>query len=146
MLRRIFNRISFVLLILGLIGCGEGNSQEKAQADNPNLTVEQAYELLQSDTNVVLIDVRTPQEFNGPLGHVKGALLKPVQQINTWAPELNSLKDKKVLLICRSGNRSGYALRYLQQQGFTNVYNVMGGMRAWNSKGLPVEKQSEGVH
>lgn len=48
------------------------------------------------------------------------------------------LKDKKIYFVCRSGNRSGQAQRVAQQAGYTNAYNMQGGMLAWRREGLPV--------
>lgn len=82
---------------------------------------------------LILIDVREPEEYAA--GHVPGAVLKPLGQIQTWAGELN--KEDEILLFCRSGNRSGQAWRYLHSQGFTKLKNVAGGILEWRG---PVEK------
>lgn len=135
-------RLSVMLfVVLGLFSCEKSNGQSN---EFTNIDVKEAYKMISEDSSIVLIDVRTPGEYNGPLGHVKGAELKPVQQIQQWAPHLDSLKNKKVVLICHSGNRSGYAARYLQKKGFAHIYNVMGGMLAWKRAGLPVEKEAVG--
>jgi rhodanese-related sulfurtransferase len=49
-------------------------------------------------------------------------------------------RDREVLLICRSGNRSGTAQRQLLQLGYEQVFNVSGGMNAWSGAGLPIER------
>ena len=104
------------------------------------IDVKQAYELIQKDSSVVVIDVRTPQEFNSETGHVPGAKLMPVNEIEKWADELATMKDRKFVVICRSGNRSTMASNYLASKGFSNIYNVAGGMIDWNRNQLPVEK------
>lgn len=86
-----------------------------------------------------LIDVRRPDEFNGELGHIEGAILK------TLGDELSHFlksesKNKKILFICRSGNRSGQATLEAMSLGFTDVFNMEGGMIYWNEKKFPVKK------
>jgi rhodanese-related sulfurtransferase len=49
-------------------------------------------------------------------------------------------KDKTVIVQCRSGNRSDQVTTFLEQQGFTNIHNLSGGINAWQSAGLPVEQ------
>ncbi len=76
-----------------------------------------------------LVDVREPDEFVGPLGHMLGAELVPLATVENaasrWDPEV------PVLLICRSGARSGRAAAALAARGFRNVFNLTGGMLAW---------------
>ncbi len=87
---------------------------------------------------VRVIDVREPDEFNGPLGHVAGAQLVP---LGTVASAITGWDRAAVyLLVCRSGVRSGRASAALAQAGFTRVYNLGGGMIAWNEAGLPVAR------
>lgn len=88
---------------------------------------------LEKGEKLVIIDVREPDEYAA--GHVPGAVLKPLGQIQTWARELD--KDEEILLFCRSGNRSSQAYRYLHSQGFTKLKNVAGGILDWRG---PVEK------
>jgi rhodanese-related sulfurtransferase len=83
-----------------------------------------------------LIDVREPDEFNGPLGHIEGAELVPMGGFPTAADAWD--RSQRLLVICRSGNRSGRVASILTKSGFTNVYNLIGGMLVWNELGLPV--------
>lgn len=82
---------------------------------------------------VRFIDVRQPEEFDGELGHLDRAELVPLtnldQSAKSWAP------DEPLLLICRSGNRSGHAAAALVQAGFSRVGNLKGGMLAVRSGG-----------
>ena len=146
--------INIVLVVaLGFWGCQGSNAEQGAAKANAaqamqqkgsfvNIDVKEAYQKIQNDSNVVVIDVRTPGEYNGGLGHIPGAILRPVQQINQWATEAKQLREqgKKIVLVCRSGNRSGMAARTLAEMGLDSLFNVQGGMRAWNATGLPVEK------
>ncbi len=84
----------------------------------------------------LLIDVRERQEWNS--GHAPGAKHIPLGQLAQRARELP--KDRELLVICRSGNRSSVAVELLQQAGFPQVHNVTGGMVVWQRVGLPVVK------
>jgi rhodanese-related sulfurtransferase len=82
----------------------------------------------------LLVDVREPAEWNQ--GHAPNATHIPLGGLGARLAEIP--RDRDVLLICRSGNRSGNAQRQLQQLGYQRVFNVTGGMNAWTSAGLPV--------
>lgn len=82
-----------------------------------------------------LIDVREPREFAA--GHAAGARNIPLDQVGARLDEISA--DGPVLLICRSGHRSGQAQEMLRRQGRTNTYNVTGGTAAWQAAGLPME-------
>ncbi len=84
----------------------------------------------------LLVDVRQPEEWKG--GHAPNASLIPLGSLGSRLAEIP--RDRDVLLICRSGNRSGAAQRQLLQLGYQQVYNVAGGMNAWASTGLPVQR------
>ncbi len=92
---------------------------------------------LLKNPNVFLLDVRTPKEFTED-GHIKGANLIPVQLFKYIY--LEGLRDKPVLVYCRSGNRSAIAAKMLEEMGVKKVYNLEGGILAWKAAGLPVEK------
>ncbi len=85
-----------------------------------------------------LIDVREPHEWNGELGHIKGAQLIPMNEVPMNLDQLK--QDEEILLICRSGNRSGRIGMYLDQQGY-QVTNLLGGMLDWNALKLPVSRE-----
>ena len=84
----------------------------------------------------MLIDVRQPDEWQQ--GHAPNASLIPLGSLGRRVAEVP--RDRDVLLICRSGNRSGTAQRQLLQLGYARVFNVGGGMNSWASAGLPVER------
>ena len=95
-------------------------------------TVEQVKARLDAGEQLYLLDVREPHEhaeFN-----IGGTLL-PLGKIQTMqVDEIEDLKDKEVLVYCRSGNRSGQACLILEQLGFANVSTVVGGMLDWQGK------------
>ncbi|OEH85258.1 hypothetical protein BHU72_06455 [Desulfuribacillus stibiiarsenatis] len=75
-----------------------------------------------------LIDVRTPVEYQDD--HIEGAILIPIDELKSRILELD--KNKKYIVICRSGNRSSKACDIFIQQGFSEFYSVKGGLEAWN--------------
>jgi rhodanese-related sulfurtransferase len=99
-------------------------------------------ELINSSQQLLLVDVRTEAEYGGQLGHLHGAVLRPIQNIGEWKDEFEWEEYDKVIMICRSGNRSGTATNILRSEGFTNVYNLVGGMKNWNKQKLPVVKSA----
>lgn len=87
-----------------------------------------------------LIDVRRPDEFNGELGHIEGA------ELVTLGEELDQFlirqdKKERILFICRSGARSARATEQAMSEGFNEVFNMEGGMIAWNESHYPVAKE-----
>ncbi len=112
----------------------------KNQLPNPNfegVTDVNPQEVNENASNLFLVDVREEHEYTGELGHASGAKLVV---LSTIPEQLNTLpRDKTVVFICRSGGRSAQATAFAQQEGFTNVYNMLGGMMLWNQLALPIE-------
>ena len=88
----------------------------------------------------VLVDVREEDEFNGELGHIKGAVRIPLKDLSERAGELEPYKSRNVVAICRVGVRSTTAAAILTGLGFEHVFNLKGGMLDWNDAHLPVER------
>ena len=86
---------------------------------------------------VQILDVREPQEFGGPLGHIRGAILIPLGELAERAGELG--RDRPIVAICRAGSRSAQATVILREAGFTDVANLAGGMLRWRAEGHAVE-------
>ena len=105
----------------------------------PTITVEALKDRIATGTVTFILDVRTPEEYDGPLGHIVGARLIPVQELAQRLDELTDVKDRPVFVICRSGGRSARATRMLLDAGF-RAANVDGGMQAWDDL---IEKQSK---
>ena len=85
--------------------------------------------------DVILLDVREDDEFKA--GHIPGAEWIPLGQLSSRLNELP--KDKTIVAVCRSGNRSGQATELLRQNGF-DAHNMQGGMNSWVQAGFDVEK------
>lgn len=89
------------------------------------------HEMITGDTGFVLLDVRAPLEFADT--HIEGAINIPVAELRTRHDELD--KDKKIVLICSSGNRSTLGASILKQHGFDDVHNVAGGLTGYSAAG-----------
>ncbi|MCP3099247.1 rhodanese-like domain-containing protein [Myxococcus sp. K15C18031901] len=87
-----------------------------------------------------VVDVREPAELDGLLGHIEGVRPVPLGRVKEGAALWP--RDMEVLLVCRSGVRSGKAAAQLVELGFTRVMNLRGGMLAWNTASLPVVRLS----
>lgn len=118
---------ALLLIFVTLLACNN-QAQEK---DDVNISVNELKTAMQTDSNLVILDVRTPQELVGPLGKIEGVVNIPVQVLEKNIHELDNYKDKNIAVICRSGNRSNYGTKILLKYGF-KAKNVLGGMRAYN--------------
>jgi thioredoxin 1 len=120
--------ISFLCLLTGVFSCQNQANTSNTKAINTSITVEE-FEKKLSDGNAQLIDVRTPEEYNQ--GHLKGALNYNINS-SEFENQLSKLdKNKPVLVYCLSGGRSGSAAEMMADKGFTEVYNMQGGIMKW---------------
>ena len=92
------------------------------------LTGEEAKDIIDSDKNIIILDVRTEAEYNQ--GHIENAVLLPDTEINDNAEAILSDKDLKILVYCRSGRRSAVTAKELIKMGYTDVYDF-GGIIDW---------------
>jgi rhodanese-related sulfurtransferase len=90
---------------------------------------------------LVIIDVRGPDEFDGPLGHIEGAVNVPVDTILAGKAGLAELGPHDIVLVCRTDKRSARAAAYLESSGRTGVLVLRGGMESWNAVGMPVVRR-----
>lgn len=100
-----------------------------------DITPAELCEIVAQRPNVLLLDVRTPDEFTGRAeeksGHLKNAINIPVQELESRLAELNDAKNKEIIVYCSHNHRSPRASYLLTQNGFTNVKNMTGGMATW---------------
>lgn len=101
-----------------------------------SISVREAKSLMDSRSDLVILDVRTPEELKRE-GHIADSSLVPFWAI--MQNKLNLPKDKPVMLICAVGGRSYAAGQMLVRFGYREVYNVSGGLSAWKKAGLPVK-------
>jgi len=116
--------ISFILSLFG-VSCSRSGFE--------NINVENAEKMIGSANKPLVIDVRTPEEYTGELGHIEGSRLMPLQSLADSLGILADYRDDDIILVCRSGNRSRTAGQMLVNAGFEKVYNLEGGMKAWNA-------------
>jgi rhodanese-related sulfurtransferase len=91
-----------------------------------------------SQPDVIILDVRTPEEFNA--GHIANAININLEG-SDFSSEVSKLdKNATVAVYCRSGNRSGVATEQMAELGFTDMYDMQGGIVDWEAAGGPVVK------
>ncbi len=83
-----------------------------------------------------IVDVRGPDEFTGSLGHIAGAVNIPLGELPQRLSEINALRDKPVITVCRTDKRSARAAEILRDEKFSDVRVLRGGMESWNQLGL----------
>lgn len=86
----------------------------------------------------VIVDIRDGKEFIN--GHIAGAVSMPFSSFDSRLEELESFKDKPVVLVCKIGQHAGTIGRRLKAQGYENVRRLAGGMGEWMASNLPVVK------
>ena len=94
--------------------------------------------MLQKDTKLVVLDVRTAEEFND--GHVKGAINIDIRQPDALNKIDKLDRNAKYIVHCRTKHRSKMAVDHMLQSGFKNIYQMMDGYMGWAQNGLPAEK------
>jgi rhodanese-related sulfurtransferase len=123
-------RLSFMILLMGCavakadMGEIESISPKEASA-------------MYADKKAVIVDVREDSEWNEQ--HIPGAIHIPLAQLNERLSELKQYKDSTVITQCKTGGRSAKALDELKSAGFSKVYNMDGGIMAWDKAGLKTE-------
>lgn len=88
--------------------------------------------------NALVLDVREAKEFDS--GHILNAKLVPLGQLRQRTDELERHREQPIVVVCRSGQRSSAACALLGKQGFSQVYNLSGGILAWQKADMPLEK------
>lgn len=131
--------MSVIALSFALSGCagepapaapptGGEQVEQPVKATVQDITPEEAKERLDSDEAIILVDVRNKEEFDS--GHIEGAVLLPVDQIQKNAAEVFPDKDAIYFVYCRSGSRSGAATAMMVDLGYQNVFDL-GGIIDW---------------
>ncbi len=92
--------------------------------------------LLLNREDAIVIDVREPAEWSA--GHIANARHIVLSQLEKRLAEIEKFKSRSVIVYCASGNRSATACGVLRKAGFEKVFNLAGGISAWNEASLPV--------
>ncbi len=120
--------------IFGLTGCSNSTNRSNT-ASNSNtyqqITAEEAAKMMQSETDYIVLDVRTEQEYAS--GHIPGAVNIPNETIASGAIQQLPDKEQLILVYCRSGNRSKQASEKLVNLGYTNIVEF-GGINDWSGE------------
>jgi rhodanese-related sulfurtransferase len=119
------------LVIFLLLQMGGGNNSSNTLS--PTVSVGEAYEMYQNGAFV--LDVRTLEEWNE--FHAPNTMLIPLDQL---ASRLNEVpRDRRIVVVCRSGNRSQQGRDILLGAGFQQVTSMTGGLNVWRANGFPIE-------
>lgn len=135
-----------ILLAISVSVAFSCNSSSQAQAESTelqealitkNVSAAEFQTLIKSKTNAIILDVRTPKE-------VTQGIIKHAEKIDfydeNFKEELDKLdKTRPVLIYCRSGRRSGIAMATMRELGFSEVYNLQGGIIEWSEAGMKIE-------
>ncbi len=103
----------------------------------PMLDIEEFKQRLDRD-GLLVLDVRSAEEFAGEQGHINGARNIPLEELQQRMDELGDYLERPVAIVCRTDKRSARAALLLTEEGFADVHVVRGGMTTWNEAGLPV--------
>ena len=126
--------IVILFSIFGLTGCSNSTNHSNT-ASNSNtyqqITAEEAAKMMQSETDYIVLDVRTEQEYAS--GHIPGAVNIPNETIASGAIQQLPDKEQLILVYCRSGNRSKQASEKLVNLGYTNIVEF-GGINDWSGE------------
>ncbi len=137
--------IILLLALFVIFGCKEQTKETATQATVAatvtDISVDEAKALIEQNKDnpdFVILDVRTPGEYQS--GHIAGAVLLDYYSAD-FKNELAKLDKNKIYLVyCRSGNRSRKAAQVMKELQFTKVYNMLGGVIAWQNKEYPLVK------
>ena len=115
------------LFLVGLLFAGCGTSQQ-GESLYKQITAEEAEQIMETETNYIILDVRTQEEYEE--GHIPGAVCLPNEEIGETEIDELPEKEQTILVYCRSGNRSKRASEKLAKLGYTNVLEF-GGIQVW---------------
>ena len=93
-------------------------------------------------SELLVLDVRSADDYEGELGHIPGTRNIPLEQLERHLPELSPYLEKPVALVCTTDRRSKTAAQILVKEGFADVHVVLGGMTQWNKDALPVNPET----
>jgi rhodanese-related sulfurtransferase len=102
------------------------------------LPVEALRQRIDQEPKLLVLDVRTAEDFVGEQGHIAGAVNLPLEALEDRFASLGDDLTRPIALVCRTDRRSAKAAALLARRGFSQVHVVHGGMTAWNAAGWPV--------
>lgn len=142
-MRKVLVSIAVSLFIAGISGGFVPKGSSLLAAEEPkrfqSVSPMEAKSLIEEKADLLLIDVRTPQEYQQ--GALPGSTLIPFRQIMRGNHELP--KEKPILLVCAVGGRSYTVGQFLAIRGYREIYNLSGGLSAWAKQGVPLPVKPE---
>ena len=139
-MKRYLQACSILILLLTAIACGDKTPPENQAASGSSqtpvfrsLSPQEAKSLIETRKDLVLVDVRSPQELYE--GSIPGSQLMPFGELAQGRMTLPT--GKPILLICAVGGRSYAVGQYFSGKGYGEIYNLAGGISAWKAAGLP---------
>ena len=107
------------------------------------ITVDRLYDRVNSDRPPLLIDIRSPTEFNGGYGHIPDARSIQILDLASNIEDLDPFKVKEIVDMCQGGGLSLVAVDILEKAGFKDVKSLKGGTDLWNKRGYPTTASEE---
>ena len=104
----------------------------------PMIDIPEFRRRLDAEKNLLVLDVRTPEDFIGEQGHIEAAVNIPVEDLQQRIDEIGNYLEQPVAIVCRTDKKSARAALLLTEEGFADVHIVRGGMTKWLEAGLPV--------
>jgi len=120
--------VSGGMLLWQMLNGGGGN----------NVSVHEAT-LLINRQDALVVDVRETAEWS--TGHIQNSRHIALGHLDKRLSEIDKFKEKPIIVVCARGNRSRSACNTLKKAGFQQIYNLVGGVNAWNEAGLPMTKK-----
>jgi rhodanese-related sulfurtransferase len=87
--------------------------------------------IFEAENSVLILDVREENELSGKLGHFENSVNIPVNNLRDRISELETMRDREIVTVCRTGVRAAAAAEILEREGFGNLKVLAGGMLAW---------------
>jgi rhodanese-related sulfurtransferase len=136
-MKRYLHMLAGLMLLLAAISCGDKNSSDSGKGGIfRSLSPQEAKALIETRKDLVLVDVRSPQELYE--GSIPGSQLVPFNELAQGRMTLPT--GKPLLLICAVGGRSYAVGQYFSGKGYGEIYNLSGGISAWKAAGLPLQR------
>jgi len=140
LIKRLLTLLTLALISLFSFSLFAAQTPKISQAELMGLLSQQPSEQeTKSDPTFIVLDVRTPKEFNN--GHIKNAINISHNTVTENLSLLEKYKDKMIVVHCRSGRRAISAEKVLQENGFSNVRHLDGDMLGWVRAKLPIVKE-----